>query len=40
MVISSSSNTNPEFQHLTEDLAKFAETKEVIRDLELERVNG
>ncbi|KAN0131470.1 hypothetical protein V8E53_010847 [Lactarius tabidus] len=28
------------FQHLAEDLAKFAETKEVIRDLELERVNA
>lgn len=40
MIIRSPSNPNPEFQHLTEDLAKFAETKEVIRDLELERVNG
>ncbi|KAF8259652.1 hypothetical protein EI94DRAFT_1194073 [Lactarius quietus] len=33
-------DSSQKFQHLTEDLAKLGETKEVIRDLELERVNA
>ncbi len=33
-------DANSDFERLTEDLAKLAETKEIIRDLESERING
>ncbi|KAH9062859.1 hypothetical protein EDB87DRAFT_271706 [Lactarius vividus] len=33
-------DSSQKFQHLTEDLARLAETKEVIRDLESDRVNA
>ncbi|KAI9448195.1 hypothetical protein H4582DRAFT_68361 [Lactarius indigo] len=33
-------DSSQKFQHLTEDLAKLAEMKEVIRDLELDRMNA